>query len=203
MSKVKLLLYCTKAKPRLWKYSSIDYEGSAYKYDEGYSLNGKIVAECDCEKVEEIELLTCLGDSILNGENGEIDLDYFLKHSCLKYGQLEDYLKTIDGTDYTLTKVGYALHLSNVKIFDKPIELKDTYTRECNWNKCSKCEYGKDGNIKCCTIDIPLSKAHQNMMWVWHKGERKVLISIRSQHLCNILNRRKTIEVRKKILKGM
>ena len=48
-----------------------------------------------------------------------------------------------------------------------------------------------------------IEKAPQNMMWVWYKGELYVLISIRPEWLCKIMNGEKTIEVRKKILKGM
>lgn len=200
MSKVKLLLYCTKAKPLLWKsretarIRNIFYIGTKEWFKDEL-LNGKIVAECEVE-TEKIE---CRfedddfgGNYIYSLEKSE-NVD-FGAESCLDFDRLNEYLKGENG---------YALHISNVNIFDKPKELKDIYTRECNWDKCSKCKYGKDGNIDCCTIDIPLAKAPKNMMWVWHKGERKVLISIRPQHLCNILNSRKTIEVRKKILKGM
>ena len=48
--------------------------------------------------------------------------------------------------------------------------------------------------------------APQNMMysWLWNnKWDRYVLISIRPEWLCKILNGEKTIEVRKKILKEM
>ena len=241
MRKVKVLLYCKKGnyKNQLHK---LYRENNVKDWKlEPMPLNGKIVAECDCEKVEEI---SCCCVPYRNNNN--LGYEYFidngvykvewkeninlvdkgkkynnpdiykndgvvferkdkyidtmlknsdLKEMCLTPQELLDYL--------TLGNKGYALHLSNLKTFDKPLELKDTYTRECNWNKCSKCEYGKDGNIKCCTIDIPLSKAHQNMMWVWHNGERKVLISIRPEYLVKILNGEKTIECRKRILKEM
>lgn len=204
MAKIKSLIYCTKAlKKGAYLVNYLGYrfvkmeENEKAKFD---ILNGKIVAECEVE-TEEIEDKVSYFDSWFNEghhtktlSNKELE-----KCSCLSYQDLIKYLG--DGEPNEV--IGYALHISNLKIFDKPLELKDTYTRECNWNKCSRCEYGKEGKINCCTIDIPLSRAPQNMMWVWHNGERKVLISIRPQHLCNILNRRKTIEVRKKILKGM
>lgn len=203
MKKVKTLLYCKKTKPLMEKSDDTCYEiGMSSRYIIGNDrleivkpLNGKIVCECDIE-TEEIE---CVKADF----NDFIEYHYITKHlqekelikrSCVDFPKLQDYLRLNNG---------YALHLSNLNIFDKPLELKDTYTRECNWNKCSKCEYGKDGNIKCCTIDIPLSKAPQNMMWVWYKGERYVLISIQSKWLCKILNGEKTIECRKRILKEM
>jgi hypothetical protein len=53
----------------------------------------------------------------------------------------------------------------------------------------------------------PLEKAPQNMMWVYvkenGKWEERLLISVRPQWLCKILNGEKDIEVRRKVLKGM
>ena len=204
MKKVKTLLYCTKAKPYLVQglakpMHTLD-ANNPYNFNwkvvkKGFSndrLNGKIVAECDCDKVEEI---------VYNGwwncyaNNDSIESDNFDNDfACLSVEEMKKYLGD---------KNGYALHISNLKIFDNPLELKDTYTRECTWDKCSRCEYEKNGKINCCTIDIPLSKAPQNMMWVWYKGERYVLISIQPKWICKILNGEKTIEVRRKVLKGM
>ena len=206
--KVKTLLYCTKAKPLMEKSDDTCYEiGMSSRYIIGNDrleivkpLNGKIVCECDIE-TEEIEDKVSYFDSLFNEgyhtktmSNKELE-----KRSCLSYQDLCKYLG--DGEPNEV--IGYALHISNLKIFDKPLELKDTYTRECNWNKCSRCEYGKNGKINCGTIDIPLSKAPQNMMWVWYKAERYVLISIQSKWLCKILNGKKTIEVRRKVLNCM
>ena len=198
---LKIILYCCKAKPLMEKSDDTCYEiGMSSRYIIGNDrleivkpLNGKIVAECEVEteKIFRNEDCVCFTKS-LSGQA-------FEHFSCLNEEQLNKYFGFVS----ELTKVGYALHISNLKIFDKPLELKDTYTRECIWNKCSRCEYGKDGKIKCCTIDIPLSRAPQNMMWVWYKGERYVLISIQSKWLCKILNGEKTIEVRRKVLKGM
>lgn len=207
MKKVKALLYCTKAKPYLVQslakpMHTLDAK-NPYNFNwkvvkKGFSndrLNGKIVAECEVE-TEELTQLGC-GEPMLFTTK-TLDSLEVCKRSCLKTEELSDYLYNQDKDSK-----GYALHISNLKIFDKPLELKDTYTRECVWNKCSRCEYGKDGKINCCTIDIPLSRAPQNMMWVWYKGERYVLISIQPKWLCKILNGEKTIEIRRKVLNCM
>lgn len=207
MKKVKALLYLTKAKPYLVQslakpMHTLD-ANNPYNFNwkvvkKGFSndrLNGKIVAECEVE-TEELTQLGC-GEPMLFTTK-TLDSLEVCKRSCLKTEELSDYLYNQDKDSK-----GYALHISNLKIFDKPLELKDTYTRECVWNKCSRCEYGKDGKINCCTIDIPLSRAPQNMMWVWYKGERYVLISIQSKWLCKILNGEKTIEIRRKVLNCM
>ena len=52
----------------------------------------------------------------------------------------------------------------------------------------------------------PIQKAPQNMMWCFDKDNNykmKVLISIRPEWMCKILNGEKTIEIRKKVLRGM
>lgn len=189
--KTKCLMYCTKALPNLFRLDENEFYTDRDTHYNGLALNGKIVAECDFEVEEHNEttndwLCMSLREKIVFGnlcEEASID-----ELECYKYA---------DG------KPLYAIHIKNLHTFDNPLELKDIYTRECNWNKCSRCEYGKEGKINCGTIDIPLSRAPQNMMWVWYKGERYVLISIQSKWLCKILNGEKIIEVRRKVLKGM
>lgn len=51
--------------------------------------------------------------------------------------------------------------------------------------------------------NIQVGKAPQNMMRFIFNNEEYVLISIRPEWLCKILNGDKTIEIRRKILKGM
>ena len=228
MSKVKLLLYCTKAKPLLWKYFCNYDEGSGYNYetslsneewkDKGTILNGKIIAECDCEKVEEIscccvpyrnknnlgyELFIDNGvykvewkENNIVGENTEIYKDdgvvfersdrYIdtmfkneeLKQMCLSPQQLLDYLK--------LGNKGYALYLSNIKILDNLL----TFEKDCIY----KSSY---------TNEL-LLKAPQNMCRAYDRfGNKYILISIRPEWLCKILNGEKTIEVRKQIVKEL
>ena len=178
---MKLLLYCTKGKPYLhkaglerWCWNEGAYElfncigefftfDKLHRYKDGNNdvqisqqLNGKIVAQCDCNRIDGV----CCSLSLENfGE--------FLWEYCLFAWQLYDYL---DG------KLGYNIHLSNVEVFDVPKEL----------------------------IDFGVKKAPQNMMKVFDdKGNEYILISVRPEHLKNILNGKKIIEVRKRILKSM
>ncbi len=51
--------------------------------------------------------------------------------------------------------------------------------------------------------DLTLKEAPQNMCRVFDTKDNYVLISIRPQWLCKILNGEKSIEVRRKVLKGM
>ena len=99
--------------------------------------------------------------------------DEDLKKMCLSPQELLDYIK--------LGKDGYALHLSNLKIFDKPKELEKFY---------------KDSLLK-----ERILKAPQNMCKAYDKnGNKYILVSIRPEWLCKILNGEKTIEIRKQIV---
>lgn len=193
--KTKLLLYCTQGKKEFLKEEmcpilEMDYddENMSYiinakktyivedYYDEEYEkppLNGKIVAECECEVEEIINYGSCfrVGDLAHTNE--------VARESCLYFEDMHNYLGTNNG---------YALHLTNIKAFEKPLELGEV----------DKFEKGERFSAY-----IPLTKSPQNMMWVWLNGEMYCLISIRPEWICKIANGEKTIEVRRKILKGM
>lgn len=204
MKKVKVLLYCTKKAPYLVKddfplenepiyFTHYKEAGSC-----GLPLNGKIVAECEVE-TEEIDYYfhyeppVDIGVGVLpefeeegyvrrRFENYEGDEELSTK-TCLSYEQLDNYLKK---------KKGYALHISNLKIFDKPKRCQDDflYQRKIEPNFYNV-EYFR--------------KAPQNMMKVIdaYGDDEYILISVRPEWLCKILNGEKTIEVRKKVLKEM
>ena len=200
---MKLLLYCTKAKPILR-----DYRGKAIydrfvisptdrpftSDDKQPVLNGKIVAECDFE-VEEIEKGYGTHHASFDEEGyfddyydymtKTIDEDILLKRSCLNIEELETY------------NPKYAIHIKNLHIFDKPKELEEVY---------------KIDNVGGKLFTHSLKKAPQNMMhvsanrWVYdfyEPNDINILISIKPEWLCKILNGEKTIEVRKKVLKEM
>lgn len=160
---MKLLLYCTKSNPYLYKlYGKNWFYFGEKLIDLDVRLNGKIVAQCDCEKIETICPEFGYLDAACEGGAG-----YILDKACLTRQQLIDY-----GKGEWLS----ALHLCNLEVFDNPKKLSD----------------------------FGVKKAPQNMMKVFDdKGNEYVLISIRPEHLANILNGKKTIEVRKKILKNM
>ena len=212
---MKLLLYCCKAKPYLYKGIStgnIKYYKMNEKtiFTEKDKFNGKIVAECDFE----VETIHCethyepevnIGVGILPeftcNQYSTETLGHFklLEKSCLKDLTLpyEEHRNELD--DYLQGKDGYAIHIKNLHIFDRPKELKD---------------YDSSSHT-------PIKHAPQNMMEVFSfiKGkkmiqrfnkevecwwsESNILISIRPEWLCKILNGEKTIEIRKKVLKGM
>lgn len=221
---MKLLLYCTKNKWRLF-FDKVKQVFTLGKVKSNNDLNGKIVAECDYE-VEDItyapnpsEFDKCFFSPRewcydYQEKYGDLSNEELLKHSCLTNKELSDYLNTPTNDKKTFCKdtFGYAIHIKNLHIFDKPQRL--TRLTKINWEKniseCiaqkGKCNFGyseRYGNWIGC-IKAQIDKAPQNMMRVidWN-GETKILISIQPQWMCKILNGEKTIEVRKKVLKEM
>lgn len=187
MKTTKVLLYCTKAKPVLLNLlNGTDYRLDSKELWKEYNpndvyevLNGKIVAECEVE-VEKIVLL----------QKGSyytptLNTKELLEKSCLTKEQLSEYLKE---------ECGYALHIKNLRLADKPRIL----------NYFFKGKLGSENSL------VEVTKAPQNMMYVYTSFElpeivetEYVLISIRPEWLCKILNGKKTIEVRRKVLKEM
>lgn len=179
---MKLLLYCTKAKPILMKQNN----NRCYLKEElefinmtDLELNGKIVAECDFE----VEEIIFEGYGVGLGYRGtKSSVDKLSKGSCLySYNDIDNYLKG---------KNGYAIHINNLHIFDEPRELNNYYKF-----------IGIYDNIN---TYKNIEKAPQNMMKVMDEyGNKYILISIIPEWLCKILNGEKTIEVRRKVLKDL
>ena len=85
---MKLLLYCTKAKPYLFpmkENNPFELHSKCSKYG---SVNGKIVGECDF-KVEEIKYHFGYYNM------GDWFESYILEYACLSYKELDDYLLSL------------------------------------------------------------------------------------------------------------
>lgn len=188
---MKLLLYCTKAKPFLINDCSkfyLDNKGYNYYWKKGMvaleHLNGKVVAECDF-KVEEI---VCV---LRNTKKDGFFEEYTTKSLSEKELLYASKIDEISFINYLNSKNGYAIHIKNLHIFDESRELN--YYYQLDKKALKENEY----EVKAIT------KAPQNMMYCEDGLETKIIISIRPEWLCKILNGEKTIEVRKKVLKEM
>ncbi len=185
MKKVKALLYCTKAKPYLDEFQNLYAIHKTWLGKPDKPLNGKIVAKCDIE-TEEL-FIKNIGWTSTSGMTEEM----ILYKSRLQKKQLSEYL----GDN------GYALHISNLR------RIKDEEHQQLSYYKIDNTKiYGMFGwAFEESKKYIPLQKAPQNMMKVIdaYGDDEYVLISIRPEWLCKILNGKKTIEVRKRVLKGM
>lgn len=98
---------------------------------------GKVIGEFVCDKVDKI-VLTARGYTINN------DIAYTNKvarESCLYFDDLQKYLGE---------NVGYAWHISELKIYDKPKELSE-FKKVCPMKNsdCAKCEFYSDYSGSC------------------------------------------------------
>lgn len=200
MKKIKILLYVCKDKSAylhidnrkdtpIYKKYYLSPDSSPFDtYEPDNYLNGKIVAECDYE-VEEIDYHEVIGyENYFYYETRKNRLcDKLHKESCLNGVEMKKYLGK---------NGGYAIHIKNLTIFDKPREL-NCYFLEGKPVKISD-------DLKLSTAKA-IKRAPQNMCYVrgCNTGEKYVLISIRPEWICLILNGEKTIELRKKVLKEM
>lgn len=180
---MKALIYCVKSKPYLVKDYDLFEEFVGFKTTNDLTnskslnglskaLNGKIVAEVEIDEVDQIWYMSYEEDNrydCLFSTEEELCLK-----SCLDHYELHNYLKG---------NKGYALHLTNLKVFDRPLS------------------FDKDYIYKDYKTNALITKAPQNMCYCYDRfGNKYVLISIQPQHLCKILNGEKTIEVRRKVL---
>lgn len=106
-------------------------------------FRSKVAFMFECEKVEDIiydVLYGCYhgyGKPIFDEKNREVDTEWKLspydleKHSCLTQEQLNKYLKG---------KNGYAIHISNLTIFDRPKEISEFTTNKKEFY-CNNCKY--------------------------------------------------------------
>lgn len=104
-------------------------------------LNGKVVARFWCDKVEEITPSTT---------------DNFTKDSCLTIQELENYL-------WSNILFGYAIHITNLEIFDKPKEINEfriDITNKVKWAKDQTKLICKYRRLK------PLTRAPQSLYYV-------------------------------------
>lgn len=103
-------IYCTKNGGMTYKYEDSKYHATTTKnYFPHYCINAKVVARFWCDKVVEFWNL----DNIM------------LAESCLSKEELGDYLGF---------NKGYAIHITNLEIFEKPKSLSEfgTLTNKCN-----------------------------------------------------------------------
>lgn len=182
--RIKALLYCPKSKPYIDNRGNDITDYPDYVFDcEG--INGSIPCECDYE-VEEIYLeeYDDYNDSIYSKtyyETKTLQEDDLCKQSCLTADELDDYLKGENS---------YAIRIKNLNVFNEPKKTSEYNT------------YNRNGKVH--IADIPIYTAPRNMMYAFdYYGNPFVLISVRPELMCKILNGECDIIVKKKVLKGM
>lgn len=171
---IDVYIYCTKGKELLRQiicyYPKQTKTTSSYKiinedYNTNKIVNGKVVAKFTLNKVSDILKI------YKYKSNGKTYVDYisncgeinWCQKACLSPLELEDYLSL---------KNGYAWHIENLQIFDKPMELSEFYKGnyeyirdyvDCNNTNCfyahNNSILGDDGN--CDDYDCPRLKVNK------------------------------------------
>ena len=157
----KVYIYCTKGKPTLqyfynWRNYKPISEHSTWAdgrtINAGEYGNGKIVAEFTLKNIVKFDI-----ESILFlGKEKE-----FMQKSCLGGLSLRKYLGN---------KIGYAWHVEDLKIYDKPRELSE-FIKTCPYDDspCKVCEYYSDYSGECRNI---ITRPPQSWRYVEKNNER-------------------------------
>lgn len=124
----KCYIYCTSAKPYLYKEANPPFElflDSELYEGKGYDdrlFSGKVIGEFVCDSAEWMSMRDC-------------------DKACMTLKEAVDYGKG---------KKLYAWHISDLKIYDKPKELSE-FRKPCKINlpMCDRCEYYSTWNGRC------------------------------------------------------
>lgn len=121
----KCYIYCTKGKSSgdfITKSEKFGYltghEGSFYNRAKEYDANGKVIGEFVCDRIDTVASIRipCM-DYITVNDKWETN---FGEISCLSVGELGKYLG--------FNKDGYAWHITDLLIYDKPKELSEFFS---------------------------------------------------------------------------
>ena len=141
------------------------YQTKALKVNKAYSYktwarNGKVIGEFVCEKIEKFNV-------------GSLRSDVIEKLACLTYNEIINYFYKPEELDGKTVKVGYAWHISNLKIYDKPKELGEFYRCQCKYMKRNPnltcdcyCELGNQSCFENGGAYKPLTRAPRSWQFV-------------------------------------
>lgn len=117
-----------------------------------YNGRGKVIGEFICNNASEL-------DYVYYWNNG------YEFATCLTYRQVADY-----GKGKTL----YGWHISDLKIYDKPRELSEFYTKK----KCNSCKKSGYESTACmydedCKVPMSITRAPQSWQYIEDLGEEE------------------------------
>lgn len=142
----KCYIYCTKDKPYLYREANPPYDlfldSDLYRggdYETRF-LSAKVIGEFVCDWIKEIE-----PHCDIDGQVNQYISHYpaIIGNSCLSFQEMKAYLGC---------RKGYDWHITDLKIYDKPKELRAFYT-VCNKEdeQCCGCQYLEEwgGEVNC------------------------------------------------------
>lgn len=166
----KAYIYVTKGKPYLYRVDDDNkfeltntLRAKTDEYVKDYNeQNGKVVGEFVCDRVTHMQAYC---DECGMAHLTNIDI-YTLQKTGLKYFELFDYI-TNGAAPTNMMDNGCLWHISGLKIYDKPKELSEFYTKK-TCNSCKKsgyestaCMYDED-----CKVPMPITRAPQSWQYV-------------------------------------
>ena len=147
----------------LWLANGKVEMGDGFKFwadgDEYQCLNGRIIGEFICDRIE-----------MINAKCSDYGIDLFyhdcLTNGCLTEREIEKYFNIPEDKDLRVMKGnGYAWHISDLKIYDKPKELSE-FRKPLDRVWGSYCnDYCDRGCISFGNTDYSC-----NDYWDWEKG---------------------------------
>lgn len=143
----KAYIYCTRITDK--KHCSDEFDVGMWKGNE------HIIGEFICDKVY---LIKNQGSRFSVADEEQSVTNEIARQSCLDYDDMVGYLGNKDG---------YGWHISDLKIYDKPKELSEFYTKK-TCNSCKKsgyestaCMYDED-----CKVPVAITRPPQSYMFV-------------------------------------
>ena len=101
-------------------------------------VNGKVIGEFICDKVY---LIKNQGNSFVVANEEQGVTNEIARQSCLDYDDMVGYLGN---------KAGYGLHITDLKIYDKPKELSEFYVHKKVKGGCENCAYYRTPTLEFC-----------------------------------------------------
>ena len=140
----KCYIYCTTGKPYLYRVDDDNnfeltntLRPKTFEYVKDYNAqNGKIIGEFICDNVEKFSVGSLRSDDIVN-------------LACLSYSEMINYFYKPEELDGKTAKHGYAWHISDLKIYDKPKKLSE-FKGLCKIKTdCHNCPYYNYNKMGC------------------------------------------------------
>ena len=157
----KCYIYCTKGYPALWKDGKGVFKGNPrfeWLHFTPDMLNGKVIGEFMCDFVH---VYPWRQNEFPFQDNGEyIISSNELKESYLTYSDFENY--GFDGMDFQAL---FGWHISELKIYDKPLEITQ-FIKPCPYDEICEC-CGEYFEIEDCCKNAALQIRRPPQSWYY------------------------------------
>ena len=123
---------------------------------------GKVIGEFICDKVYSIKNR---GSSFSVADEEQSVTNEIARQSCLYYDDMVSYFGNKDG---------FGWHISDLKIYDRPKELSEFYTKK----KCNSCKKSGYESTACmydedCKVPMSITRAPQSWQYIEDLGEEE------------------------------